>query len=190
MEGDKYVVNLDTQDCSCRNWMITGIPCCHALAAIMFLNLNAEDYIPLYFRKSSFEEMYNSIIYPINGQNMWPTTDFPDVMPPHKRIMPGRPKKKRMLEQWELRKDDMQLGIGGHRKRFRVCHVLGHNRRHCPQLPTQVQSSQPIDAPPQPTQPSQEPTSATRQPTQPSQGPTSATPQPTQPSQEPTNCAV
>ncbi|XP_027927447.1 uncharacterized protein LOC114184334 [Vigna unguiculata] len=105
--GDKYVVNLDTQDCSCRKWMITGIPCCHALAAIRFLNLNAEDYIPLCFRKSSFEEMYNSIIYPINGQNMWPTTDFPDVMPPHKRIMPGRPKKKRRLEQWELRKDDI-----------------------------------------------------------------------------------
>ncbi|XP_027911494.1 uncharacterized protein LOC114170206 [Vigna unguiculata] len=92
--GDKYVVNLDTQDCSCRKWMITGIPCCHALAAIRFLNLNAADYIPLCFRKSTFEEMYNSIIYPINGQNMWPTTDFPDVMPPHKRIMPGDPRKR------------------------------------------------------------------------------------------------
>ena len=155
--GDKYVVNLDTQDCSCRKWMITGIPCCHALAAIRFLNLNAKDYIPLCFRKSSFEEMYNSIIYPINGQNMWPTTDFLDGMPPRKRIMPGRPKKKRRLEQWELRKDDTQLRKGGHRKRYRVCRELGHNRRHCPQLPTQVQSSQPTDAPPQPTQPSQEP---------------------------------
>ena len=159
-------------------------------AAIKFLNLNAEDYIPICFRKSSFKEMYNSIIYPINGKNMWPITDFPDVMPPHKRIMPGRPKKKRRLEQWELRKDDTQLRKGGHRKRCRVCRELGHNRTHCPQLPTQGQSSQPTDGPPQPTQPSQEPISATPQPTQPSQEPTSAPPQPTQPCQEPTNCAI
>ncbi|XP_027937571.1 uncharacterized protein LOC114192148 isoform X2 [Vigna unguiculata] len=184
--GDKYVVNLDTQDCSCRKWMITGT-CCHALAAIRFLNLNATDYIPLCFRKSTFEEMYNSIIYPINGQNMWPTTDFLDVMPPHKRIMPGRPKKKRRLEQWELRKDDTQLRKGGHRKRCRVCRELGHNRTNCPQLPTQGQSSQPSDAPPQPTQPSQEPISATQQPTQPSQETIYATTQPNQPSQDPTS---
>ncbi|XP_027922868.1 uncharacterized protein LOC114180775 [Vigna unguiculata] len=138
-------------------------------------------------RKSTFEEMYNSIIYPINGQNMWPTTDFPDVMPPHKRIMPGRPKKKRRLEQWELRKDDTKLRKGGHRKRCRVCRELGHNRTNCPQLPTQGQSSQPSDAPPQPTQPSQEPISATQQPTQPSQETIYATTQPNQPSQDPTS---
>ena len=99
--------------------------------------------------------------------------------------MLGRPKKKRRFEQWELRKDDTQLRKGGHRKRCRVCRELGHNRTHCPQLPTQGQSSQPTDGPPQPTQPSQEPISATPQPTQPSQEPTSAPPQPTQPSQEP-----
>jgi len=27
--GDKFVVNLDTQDCSCKKWMIISIPCCH-----------------------------------------------------------------------------------------------------------------------------------------------------------------
>jgi len=77
-------------------------------------NLNAEDYIPLCFRKSSYEEMYNSIIFPINGQHLWPTTAFPNVMPPRKRIMLGRTKKKRRLEQWELRKDNTQLRKGGH----------------------------------------------------------------------------
>jgi len=38
-------------------------------------------------------------------------------------------------------------------------------------VPTQVHSSQPTDAPPQATQPSQEPTFALPQPTQPSQEP-------------------
>ena len=93
----------------------------------------------------------------MNGQHLWPMIAFPDVIPPRKRIMPGKPKKKRRLEQWELRKDDSQLRKGGHRKRFRVCCQLGHNRKHWPQVPAQVQSSQPTNAPPQPTQPSQEP---------------------------------
>jgi len=38
------------------------------------LNLNAEDYIPLCFKKLSYEEMYNFIIFPINGQHLWPNT--------------------------------------------------------------------------------------------------------------------
>jgi len=43
--GEKYKVNIDTQECTCRKWMLSGIPCCHALAAMRFLNLNAEEFI-------------------------------------------------------------------------------------------------------------------------------------------------
>jgi len=38
--------------------------------------------------------------------------------PPHKRILPRRPKKKRRLEKWELRKDNTQISKGGHRKKM------------------------------------------------------------------------
>ena len=92
--GDKFVVNVDSMECSCRKWSITGIPCCHSLTAMSFLNLNAEQYIAHWFTKSSYEEIYNSIIYPVNGQNVWEITPFPDVLPPVKRSLPGRPKKK------------------------------------------------------------------------------------------------
>ncbi|XP_017426226.1 uncharacterized protein LOC108334801 [Vigna angularis] len=97
--GDKFVVNLDQNLCTCRKWAITGVPCCHSLAAMKFLNLDAEDFIPCCFRKSTYKEIYSSIVHPINGNKMWEITLYVDVLPPPKRILHGRPKKKRRLEQ-------------------------------------------------------------------------------------------
>ncbi|WVZ24376.1 hypothetical protein V8G54_002920 [Vigna mungo] len=94
--GEQFVVNLDNKDCSCRKWFISGIPCTHVITAMKFLNLNAEDYIRHWFRKSTYEETYN-IIYSINGQHVWDITPYPDVLPPKKKEMPRRPKKKQRL---------------------------------------------------------------------------------------------
>ncbi|XP_017426246.1 uncharacterized protein LOC108334825 [Vigna angularis] len=129
--GDKFVVNLDQNLCTCRKWAITGVPCCHSLAAMKFLNLDVEDFIPCCFRKSTYEEIYSSIVHPINGNKMWEITPYVDVLPPPKRIFPGRPKKKRRLEQWELVKDDKRMRKGGLKKRCGICKDLGHNRTSC-----------------------------------------------------------
>jgi len=137
--------------------MLNGIPCCHALAAMRFLNLNAEEFIPHWFRICTYEETYHSIIYPVNGQLLWERTSYNDVQPPLKRRLPGRPKKKRRLEQWELKKNDTELRKGGHQKRCRVCREVGHNRSNCPQLP---QQPQPTEQPPPPS--SQQSTQATQ----------------------------
>ncbi|WVZ12836.1 hypothetical protein V8G54_017366 [Vigna mungo] len=94
----QFVVNVDTMDCACRKWTITDIPCSHAITAMKFLNINAEDYIGHWFRKSTYEETYNTIINPINGQHIWDVTPYSDILPPKKRTMPGRPKKKRRLK--------------------------------------------------------------------------------------------
>jgi len=107
--GERFVINIDKPSCTCRKWNISGIPCCHYLAAMKFLNINREDFILVVFRKSTCEEIYISIIYPINGQNLWEITQYLDVLPPTKRIFPGRPKKKKRLEQWELRRDETWL---------------------------------------------------------------------------------
>ena len=37
--GEKFVVNLDIHECSCQKWMLTRIPCCHALSATKFVNV-------------------------------------------------------------------------------------------------------------------------------------------------------
>ncbi|WVZ10058.1 hypothetical protein V8G54_014588 [Vigna mungo] len=119
--GDKFVVNIDDSSCTCRTWIITGIPCCHSLAAMKLLNIDGEQFIDSCYMKSICEETYSSIIYPINGANMWNITPYPDVSPPHKRVFLGRPKKKRRLEQWEIRKDDSRMTKSGLRKRCGMC---------------------------------------------------------------------
>ncbi|WVZ10615.1 hypothetical protein V8G54_015145 [Vigna mungo] len=84
-------------------------------------------------RKSTYEETYNTIINDV--------TPYFDILPPKKRTMPGRPKKKRRLEEGELKKNDSELRKGGQRKRCTICKQLGHNKKGCLQRPT-VQSAE------------------------------------------------
>jgi len=66
--GEKVVVNLDIHYCSCLKWMLTGIPCCHALSAMKFVNVDPVNLISFWFKKATYVEVYNSIIYPVNGE--------------------------------------------------------------------------------------------------------------------------
>ncbi|XP_017426215.1 uncharacterized protein LOC108334790 [Vigna angularis] len=92
--GNKFTLDLDTKKCSCRKWMISAIPCCHAIATMNYSNVDPENFIPTLFTRSTYEEVYASIIFPLNGHLLWETTNFNDVLPPVMRKMPGRPKKK------------------------------------------------------------------------------------------------
>jgi len=135
------------------------------------------------------------MIYPVNGPHLWEMTSYCDVLPPTKRVLRGRPKKKCRLKSWELKKDYMQVRQSGTRKRCGICRQLGHKRNNCPQAPppqqqpnpttstthqggtqptqtqvTQSQPSQPVQPtetqPSQPVQPTQTQASQPLQPTQ------------------------
>ncbi|WVZ23366.1 hypothetical protein V8G54_001910 [Vigna mungo] len=60
-------------------------------------------------------------LYPINGKHLWEVTQCPDVLAPPKRQLSGRPKKKRRLEQWELKKSTTKMSKGGLLKRCTIC---------------------------------------------------------------------
>ncbi|BAT81514.1 hypothetical protein VIGAN_03125200 [Vigna angularis var. angularis] len=121
--------------------MISGIPCCHAIAAMNYCNVDPDNFIPTCFRRSTYEEVYASIIFPLNGPQLWKTTNFNDVLPPLIRKLPGRPKKKRKLEAWELTKDNTQMRVGGHRKKCTICRQTKHNRNNCPLQPQPAEAT-------------------------------------------------
>ncbi|XP_014506444.1 uncharacterized protein LOC106766211 [Vigna radiata var. radiata] len=165
--AEKYVVDVDKRDCSCRKWLLTGIPCCHALTAVRFLNMNPEYFIPNWFRTTTYEETYNPIIFPVNGPELWQRTSYPDILPPPNRVLPGRPRKNKRLESWEQIRDDTQLGQAGIPKRCGICRQLGHRRTNCPQV-SQHQHDQPTTNPTQGSeqqdqQPTQDATQGTQQ---------------------------
>ncbi|XP_014491068.1 uncharacterized protein LOC106753729 [Vigna radiata var. radiata] len=160
---NKFAVNLDNQDCTCRKWLLTGIPCFHAIATMKFLNLDPENYVPIWFRRSTYEEACASIIFPVNGHLLWERTTYVDVLPPFNRKLPGRPKKKRRLEQCELRRDETQMTKGGHRKKCSICRQVGHKRNKCP---TQHQADLPGPSQPPPQQPTEEITQLSQPPTE------------------------
>ncbi|XP_058767184.1 uncharacterized protein LOC131640795 [Vicia villosa] len=74
---DTFCINLKEGTCSCRKWMLNGIPCNHVIS---------------YMWKSKYLECYGNIVYPTNGPQLWPVMDGQmAVNPPLMRRAIGRP---------------------------------------------------------------------------------------------------
>jgi hypothetical protein len=131
MTGDKFVVNLQTRECSCRKWMLTALPCVHAITSMQKKGVKVEDYVPDCFKKETYQNCYKHIIYPVNGQSVWAVTRYNDLQPPPIRRQPGRPKKKRNREAGELLKENGGLNKKGLKQKCRRCNQPGHNKATC-----------------------------------------------------------
>jgi hypothetical protein len=107
---EKYIVDLNKLECSCRRWMLTGIPCCHAIACYIDRHEDPESAIPSMFRKEAYEDVYSHIIYPTNGENLWVKTPYVDILPPPLRRAPGRPKRSRNKDADEKRPETGNAG--------------------------------------------------------------------------------
>ncbi|XP_038701798.1 uncharacterized protein LOC119998517 [Tripterygium wilfordii] len=128
--SETFTVNLAERECSCRQWDISGLPCCHAINCINFKHHNIEDYVPICFKKPAYERCYDNIIEPTNGPNQWDDTKLPDILPPPTKKVLGRPKKRRRLEQDEIR-STMKKSRVATPMRCHRCGITGHNVRTC-----------------------------------------------------------
>ncbi|KAK8617714.1 hypothetical protein V6N13_080621 [Hibiscus sabdariffa] len=91
---DQHVVNLQTRDCSCRKWGLTGIPCAHAVSVLLLEQHRPEEYVDECYHTSTQIAIYSNLIYPIRGANQWePIPAMEPILPPIQRKPPGRPKK-------------------------------------------------------------------------------------------------
>lgn len=129
---DAFIVDIDDRSCTCRMWQLSGLPCAHAMAAILYVNKIPETYVPDCFRKTMFLEAYNHYLKPLNGMKMWPKTDHISPLPPLPRRMPGRPKVKRRRDAVErLLSSTGQIGRQGRKMTCKKCNEAGHNSRSC-----------------------------------------------------------
>ncbi|XP_058757061.1 uncharacterized protein LOC131630284 [Vicia villosa] len=68
--GEKFTIDLNKFECSCRSWMLTGILCHHAISCILSRFEDPTEYIPSWFRKETYQACYTPLIYPTNGENL------------------------------------------------------------------------------------------------------------------------
>ncbi|XP_060972424.1 uncharacterized protein LOC115704296 [Cannabis sativa] len=100
--NEQYVVDLNAKTCACRKWELTGIPCVHALACILKVNLNPISFVDAYYSKQAYEKTYAEIIKGTNGPESWPNPRTHPLQPPLVKKRPGRPKKARNREAGEV----------------------------------------------------------------------------------------
>nr|XP_043628251.1 uncharacterized protein LOC122599755 [Erigeron canadensis]XP_043628252.1 uncharacterized protein LOC122599755 [Erigeron canadensis] len=130
VRGDSIeVVDINSYDCSCKAWQLTGLPCCHAIAVIGCLGRDPYDFCARFFTTESYRLTYSESVQPI------PSDDKPlpkelarasvTVTPPPTRRPPGRPpsKKPGMVE--------------GNKRQLQcsACKCTGHNKSTCKEIP-------------------------------------------------------
>ncbi|GMY12908.1 hypothetical protein FCV25MIE_08147 [Fagus crenata] len=127
----KFVVNLREKTCGCKKWDITGIPCHHAISAILHQGSKIEDYVDHYYTIEKYKKSYEPIIYPMPSMEQWAQTQYDLVDPPLERCHPGRPKRMRRKDPTEPTNPYRFSKIGTNIK-CSSCKKLGYNSRTCP----------------------------------------------------------
>jgi hypothetical protein len=127
---EKFIVDLNKYSCTCNFWELVGIPCRHAVAAIRRKEDDPQKYVYRYYNIEKYRECYSEGITPISGENMWPKTDFPDILPPAYKRGPGRPKKLRRRQPDETTSQN-RWNRNNTTNQCTVCQDYGHNARGC-----------------------------------------------------------
>ncbi|XP_075099540.1 uncharacterized protein LOC142176311 [Nicotiana tabacum] len=66
--SDKHCVNLVVKKCTCRSWDLTGIPCPHAIRAILHDSGDPMTEINWWYSKEAFLLTYRHKIQPVRGE--------------------------------------------------------------------------------------------------------------------------
>ncbi|BBG98530.1 hypothetical protein Prudu_007951 [Prunus dulcis] len=126
--GPKYQVDVGRGD---QYVDLSSIPCAHGIAAIHYKGGKAlEDYVNSYYNKDSYMTLYNNLIMPINGSQLWEKTNQTTIKPPAYTRQPGRPRNVR-IKGAEERIDKIGkkwLGRQGMQMRCSICGSTGHNK--------------------------------------------------------------
>lgn len=123
-----YVVNIETWECTCRRWQVTGVPCVHALAVLDRTDGCISEYCSKYFTTECYRLIYSLSIIPIPdagrpGLIVPMNVDATDTTPRPRRSrrQAGRPKSK---------PDDPRITV---KRAIRCgkCQRIGHNKQTC-----------------------------------------------------------
>ncbi|XP_019161554.1 PREDICTED: uncharacterized protein LOC109158163 [Ipomoea nil] len=100
------IVDIRNRCCLCRGWQLYGLPCAHAVAALLSCRQNVHRFTESCFTVATYRKTYSQTIHPIPDKSLWKelTEGDPDAVkadellinPPKSLRPPGRPRKKRV----------------------------------------------------------------------------------------------
>ncbi|XP_024988328.1 uncharacterized protein LOC112523111 isoform X1 [Cynara cardunculus var. scolymus] len=124
------IVDIENWDCSCKGWLVTGLPCCHAIAVLESYGRSPYDHCSRYFHVDTYQMAYAESIHPIPNVERLMDIELDDgsivVTPPPTIRTPGRTKIRKVpvgqVGPADFLKRQLQCG---------KCKGLGHNKRSC-----------------------------------------------------------
>ncbi|WCJ43859.1 hypothetical protein M5689_024568 [Euphorbia peplus] len=100
------VVDIRNRCCLCRGWQLYGLPCAHAVAALLSCRQNVHRFTESCFTVATYRKTYSQTIHPIPDKTLWKEMSDGDpnankvldvlINPPKSLRPPGRPRKKRV----------------------------------------------------------------------------------------------
>lgn len=104
-EGNN-IVDIRNRCCLCRGWQLYGLPCAHAVAALLSCRQNVHRFTESCFTVATYRKTYSQTIHPIPDKTLWKELSEGDpngskpaeilINPPKSLRPPGRPRKKRV----------------------------------------------------------------------------------------------
>ncbi|KAL0539919.1 hypothetical protein IC582_024140 [Cucumis melo] len=108
------VVNLQTKECTCKEFQGEQLPCSHAIVATRDHNINVYSLCANYYTNECLFAAYAEAVYSVGNQSDWKTSEdyvHMTVLPPKVVKRVGRPKKKRIQVLVKLRNCISVVGV-------------------------------------------------------------------------------
>lgn len=104
------IVDIRNRRCLCRGWQLYGLPCAHAVAALLSCRQNVHRFTESCFTVASYRKAYSQTIHPVPDKTLWKEmgssqigegssgNNVMDIIinPPKSIRPPGRPRKRRV----------------------------------------------------------------------------------------------
>ncbi|XP_060189316.1 uncharacterized protein LOC132618265 [Lycium barbarum] len=131
-EGDdRHIVDLFQKIYTCRVCQLSGIPCPHAIKAVLYDKGEAEDDVHWFYSKEAYSLTYKNKLQLVRGQKFWKITEAQAIDPPDIAKTVGRPKVNRVADEARKRKGEWSLSRRGIVMTCSNCGDVNHNTRGC-----------------------------------------------------------